>query len=111
MLPSPINPIRINIPPVPEPAACDPQKAPVASPLKHRQPNPARKTARWGYRRLPLWSLGQVAILAGQTDRLVRRLTLCRGLDNRKEPDGLIQSGGGTGPKMPQQPAHKRVLV
>jgi hypothetical protein len=33
-------------------------------------------------------------------------------LGNRNEPDGLIQSGGGTGPTMPQQPAHqKRVLV
>jgi hypothetical protein len=42
---------------------------------------------------------------------MVGRLTLRGRLDNRNEPDGLIKSGGGTGPTMPQQPAHQGVLV
>jgi hypothetical protein len=48
---------------------------------------------------------------ADKPDRKVWRLTFRGRLDNRSEPDGLIQSGGGTGPMMPQQPAHQGVLV
>jgi hypothetical protein len=48
---------------------------------------------------------------ADKPDRKVGRLTFRDRLDNRSEPDGLIQSGGGTGPMMPQQPAHQGVLV
>src|ERR1700730_12209613 len=52
-----------------------------------------------------------IAKWADKPDRKVGRLTFRGRLDNRSEPDGLIQSGGGTGPMMPQQPAHQGVLV